>query len=77
VHLRMESCRMCHSIFRPLMETLLRLATALPLALLPLAARAAAATGPWVSETNVRARLLAATDGAGQGGDIHAGLQIS
>lgn len=66
---------MCHSIFRPLMETLLRLATALLLALLPWAARAA--TGPWVSETNVRARLLAATDGAGQGGDIHAELEIS
>ncbi len=36
-----------------------------------------AATGPWVSGRTVRARLIAATDGAGQGGTIHAGLQIS
>ncbi len=39
--------------------------------------RALAASGPWASGQSVRARLVSATDGVGQGREVHAGLQIA
>ncbi len=40
------------------------------------AAAPQAAAGPWASGRTVRARLLTATDAAGAGSQIHAGLQV-
>jgi len=40
------------------------------------AASARAASGPWDSGHYVRARLISATNAVGEGGEIHAGLQI-
>ncbi|MDJ0390309.1 protein-disulfide reductase DsbD family protein [Roseomonas sp. E05] len=72
--MRFEASKSSTDAARPLA----RLSLAFLALLLPsLVTTAHAVTGPWTSGETVRVRLLSATDAAGTGGEVRAGLQVS